>query len=242
MKPNIKAVAVFLALFTGAGCASGVAQEDINPADPYEDINRNIFAFNKGVDDAVVKPLAKGWRFVVPEFVRDGIGNFFDNLDEPGNFVNNAIQLDGNGAARNVGRFGINSTFGILGLFDVASEMGIAEAEEDLGQGIRLATGATGSFIMLPLFGPSTTIDAVGGAIDNFVIGEHVDVTGSTFEDSGTDNAATAVQLINGRSEFLEVEETFGDSVLDEYSFLRDAYLQRREYETRDEADPDDFE
>ncbi len=202
-----------------------------NP-DPFEETNRKIFAFNKAIDDAVLKPVAKGYRAVLPVPVRTAIGNFFANLGEPLNLVNNLVQGKPEKGASSAGRFLLNSTIGLAGFFDPATTLGLPRAEEDFGQSIRLATDSSGAYLMLPLLGPSTTEDAIG-LVGDIVVDSY---TGrEIFDDDATENVLTAVEVIDVRAGLLQAEEAVEGAILDEYSFVRDAYLERRTYVTADE-------
>jgi len=134
--------------------------------DPWEGFNRRIFAFNNGVDRAVLEPLAKGYRRVTPRFARAGVSNFLANLSEPVTAANALLQAKPGRATETVGRFGVNSTIGIGGLVDVASRIGLERHEEDFGQTLGVWGVKPGIYLMLPFVGPSTVRDAAGSAVD----------------------------------------------------------------------------
>ncbi len=234
---HFKHLILMLVLSLASGCASTADVEDgytadgLLAVDPYEELNRSLHGFNKALDNALLKPLAQGYRKSLPESARIRVSNFFDNLDEPISFLNNILQIKPADATANLGRFTINSTIGLAGFFDVASEMGIEKAEEDFGQTFRAVSGSSGVYLVLPFFGPSSTEDVLGTVGDVFM---NSYVKRSIFDDDATEYVLTGVDLIDTRSGFLDFEETMGDSVLDEYSFIRDAYLSRREHLTVD--------
>ncbi len=188
--------------------------------DPYEPFNRAVFKVNKGLDTVLVKPLAKGYRAVTPAPVRTSIGNFFANIEEVSVFANTVFQARFDDAGTTVGRFAINSTLGVLGLFDVASEMGLEHQQADFGQTFYTWGIKRSAYLMLPLLGPSTVREGVGK------------VPGYLF--SVWDFAPADVQIIafglmalDGRSRFLDQEELL-NTAFDEYTLIRDIYIQQR--------------
>jgi phospholipid-binding lipoprotein MlaA len=201
--------------------------------DPWEGWNRKVFAFNEVLDTYAMKPLAKGYQAVAPEPVEKGVSNFFGNLGEVVTIVNDLLQGKFGQAANDTGRVLINSTLGVAGLFEVAEPMGLAKSDgEDFGQ--TLATWGTGQgrYLVLPFFGPSSLRDAPGTVVDAFLhpIGyvEHVP----------TRNSLIGGRLIDTRAQLLDAEKLIKG---DKYSFIRDVYLQRREYLINDGNVEDDF-
>jgi phospholipid-binding lipoprotein MlaA len=165
MKPSFvrlsRSAAAFSVLVT-AGCASVTAD---NP-DPYEDLNRQMFAFNEGLDRAVIEPVAYGYRAVTNEPIREGVGNFSSNLGEPLTFMNHLLQGKLPDAGATLGRFVVNTTVGIAGVFDPAASMGMQRTNEDFGQTLGVWGVDSGPFIVLPFLGPTTTRDIVGRGAD----------------------------------------------------------------------------
>jgi phospholipid-binding lipoprotein MlaA len=211
-----------------AGCAIGP-----NPRDPYEAFNRKVFAFNEGLDKAVLKPVAKGYEKVLPEFARTGVTNFFNNLGVVVTMFNDAVQLKGTKVPVDIARFTTNLTFGIFGLIDVASELRIENRNEDFGQSLGYWGVASGPYVVLPLLGPSTVRDGAGLAVDY--------VTSPFYY---WDNQTRvrwellAVNIVNTRANLLPAEKVLDESGVERYTFLRDAYLQRREYLIYDSNPP----
>jgi phospholipid-binding lipoprotein MlaA len=161
MKPvqvRLSCSAAALSALMTAGCATVTAE---NP-DPYENFNRQMFAFNEGLDRAVIEPVAYGYRAVTNEPVREGVGNFASNLGEPLTFVNHLLQGKLPDAGTTIGRFVVNTTVGIAGVFDPASSMGMLRTNEDFGQTLGVWGVDSGPFIVLPFLGPTTTRDIVG--------------------------------------------------------------------------------
>lgn len=225
---------MFWALLSAALLLSGCATST-NPVDPYEDFNRSVYSFNKGVDKVVLKPLAKGYDVVTPQPVQDGISNVFNNLYEPVTILNDLFQLKFGQAGRDTGRFFINSTVGLLGLVDVAGRNGLTRNDEDLGQTFGYWGMPSGAYLMLPLLGPSSPRDVFGtslmGSLDPIGYIDHVPTRNSLF----------AMRVIDARVRLFPIETQLEDE-LDEYAFVRDAYLQRREYLVKDGKVPDTAE
>lgn len=198
------------------GCATAK-----DPRDPFEPVNRAIYGINEGLDKAVLEPTAKLYRFAVPAFVRASVGNVFSNVGEIRNIFNNTLQGNFRTAYSDFGRLAINSTLGVLGLFDVASEAGIEKHQEDFGQTMGKWGIADGPFIMLPLFGPSNVRDTAGWAVDAYT-------DPFTYVDpSRAQNQIRGARIVQGRSELFDAKKVL-DTMLDPYQSVRDGYLQRR--------------
>jgi len=212
-------------------CATG---PNANPRDPLEPFNRSMYGFNNAVDRAVVKPVATAYRDVLPSPVRTGVGNFFNNLQDLWSFVNNTLQLKGEGAGNSIVRFGVNTVFGLGGLIDIATEMRIERHTEDFGQTLgRWGVGA-GPYVVLPLLGPSTVRDTVALPVD--MKGNVV----SQISDVPTRNSALALSAVDRRSQLLDASQMLDEVALDPYAFTRDAYLQRRRSLVYDGNPPDE--
>jgi phospholipid-binding lipoprotein MlaA len=211
---------IFAAFLTG--CASGPAR---NPTDPLEPFNRQMFAINEGVDKAVLKPVAEGYRAVTPQPVRAGVSNFFNNLDDLWSSVNGVLQLRPGVAVDNFMRFSVNTFFGLGGVLDIASEAGIERHSEDLGKTLGRWGVPSGPYLVMPLFGPSTVRDATTITIEN-----RFDPV-SQINHNRTRNATTVLRLVDTRTGFLRLGNFLDDAALDKYSFSRDAFLQKRRAE-----------
>jgi len=207
---------LFLSL---AGCASG---PNANPRDPLEPFNRGVYKFNDAVDRAVLKPVATAYRDATPVRVRQGVGNFFGNLEDIWSFVNNALQFKGQPAIDSLRRFGVNTFMGWFGIFDVATEMDIEKHTKDFGHTLGYWGVATGPYLVLPLLGPSTVRDTVALPVD--WKGDIV----SSIEHIPTRNTATVLRAVDNRSDLLKASTMLEEAALDKYTFTRDAYLQRR--------------
>jgi phospholipid-binding lipoprotein MlaA len=209
-----------LAVALLSGCAS--VPGPTAPADPFESFNRASFQFNDTVDAAVLKPVAKGYAAVTPGFVRTGISNAFSNVGEVKTAVNNLLQGNPKKAASDTGRFLVNSVLGIFGLWDVATPMGLEKNEADFGQTLGKWGVEPGPYLVLPLMGPSTVRDSVGRLPQRYVEYQFY------VDHQATANALLVTDLVNSRANLFAAEDALNTAALDKYTFLRDAYLQRR--------------
>lgn len=203
-----------------------------NPEDPWEGFNRGVFGFNKFADTYVLKPVAKGYDWIMPQPVDNGISNVFDNLGETKNFLNDVLQFKFADAGTDVTRFVINTTVGVLGLFDVASGWGFEQNTEDFGQTLAAWGFDTGPYLVLPFLGPSNIRDGIG------LIPDAYSVPQAYIDHDQTKWSVYGVDVIDTRAGLLAAEELVQG---DEYSFIRDVYLQRREFLASDGAGEDDF-
>jgi phospholipid-binding lipoprotein MlaA len=213
-----------LAMSLLAGCAS-TGDSEPNPQDPWEGFNRNVYTFNDTLDRYALKPVAQGYDYVTPELVQDGVGNFFSNLGEVRTMFNSVLQWKWANAGISTGRLLLNSTVGIGGLFDPASELGWTVDEEDFGQTLAVWGAGQGPYLMLPLFGPSTLRDTAGMPVDYF--NDPINY----LEEDKVRYGLKALDLVDTRAGLLEQEKLIQG---DRYSFIRDAYLQRRNFEIND--------
>jgi phospholipid-binding lipoprotein MlaA len=221
---------IALSIVLLGGCATN------NPRDPFEPVNRGIYQFNEGVDKAVLKPVAQAYRTVLPQFVRSSVSNFFSNINDVVVGLNNLLQGKFTSAYSDLGRIAINTTLGLGGLFDIASEAGIEKHDEDFGQTLGYWGLQDGPFLMLPLFGPSTVRDGVGRLVDY-----KGDLVGYVYP-YYVRNILWGTRLVNRRSELLDASTVLQTAALDPYEFIRDAYLQRRRNLIYDGAPPPDKE
>lgn len=214
-----------------AGCATtGPA----TPGDPLERMNRATYRFNAAIDRAVLKPVATGYRNGVPRVVRTGIGNVLSNLAFPTTIINDLLQLKLKDAAVDLGRFAINSTLGIGGLLDPASHFGIPRNNEDFGQTLGRWGVPSGPYVVLPLFGPSTLRDAPSLLVD-----AQTDLRVQLDLETEEKVALGVLTVVDRRAELLAIDPSI-DAAYDPYAFVRNVWLQRREYQVRDGEVPDD--
>lgn len=216
------------------GCASTG-----NPRDPLEPINRGIYHFNDGVDHLVIKPAAELYQGVLPQFVRTGVSNFFSNIGDVIVALNNLLQGKFVEAVSDAGRIAVNTTAGLLGVIDVATEIGLEKHNEDFGQTLGYWGIPDGPYLVIPILGPSSARDAVG------LVGDWK-ASPITYVDPNRDrNALYGLWFVSRRSELLETSKILETAALDPYEFLRDAYLQRRRnlvYDGNPPPEQDDIE
>lgn len=220
-RAGLAVAALSVALLTG--CATTA-----NPDDPLEGFNRAMFSFNDQVDKVVVKPAAQVYEAVLPSPVRTGVGNVLGNLGDPWIALNNMLQGKFAEGMSDLMRFALNSTWGLLGLLDIASEAGLAKHDEDLGQTLGRWGVGEGAYIVLPFFGPRTVRDAVALPAD--MMGD----TPFSIDHVPTRNTVTATRVVHGRSVLLGADRTLEEAALDRYAFVRDFYLEQRRYKVND--------
>ena len=194
--------------------------EEIN--DPFEDLNRDIFIFNEKLDEKLLKPAALTYRKVTPQFARTGVTNFFNNLEEIDTTINQVLQGEIKYAFNDAGRFVINSTIGLFGLIDVASKMGLERHEEDFGQTLGVWGFDSGPYIMIPFLGPSNPRDLLSRPISSFLSGTFA------MEDNDVKITLVGIDALETRERLLDAETLI---IGDKYIFVKDAYVQSREYE-----------
>lgn len=194
-----------------------------NPRDPLEGYNRAMFSFNDKVDEVALKPIAKGYKAVTPSFVQTGIGNFFGNLSDVWSAINNLAQGKGEAGMQDVVRVTMNSTFGLLGLIDIASQAGVPKHNEDFGQTLGWYGVKPGPYVVLPLLGPSTMRDTVALPAD--IVGDPW-----RYKDpANVRNIGTFTRVVDKRAQLLDATNLMEAAALDRYEFIRDGYLQARE-------------
>ena len=221
----------------GVDVASEVAEAPVKSrADPWERWNRKVYAFNDSLDAAVIKPVATAYTKVVPQPIRTGVTNFYGNFADAWSALNNVLQGKVVDGLHDVMRVGTNTLFGIGGLFDVASEFGLDSQREDLGQTLGHWGVAPGPYIVWPLLGPSTVRDTIALPLDrsaspSLLVSATVDVV-----------AISGLGLLNERANLLPTTRMLDDMALDKYSFVRDAYLQRRRSLIYDGNEPEPVE
>ena len=215
-------------------CASIQQTERVAKIDPFERVNRAVFSFNETADEYVIKPVAEAYKSVLPEFVRTGVTNFFSNINDVLIAANNLLQGKPSNAASDIGRFLVNSTIGILGLFDVATDMGLDKNREDFGQTLGVWGVADGPYMVLPFFGASNARDTVGLVVDietDFMLN-------TNKLDSDEKLAVNGLRVINRRADLLDAGQLLEDAAFDKYSFVRDGYIQRRRSQVYDGEPP----
>jgi len=217
------------AMLVAAPLATAQNSEDV---DPLESVNRAVFSFNDFLDRCCFQPIARGYKAVTPQFLDDGISNVFINLGEPINALNDLLQWKPADAGKDVGRFAINSTIGLLGFFDVAGHWGMQRSEEDFGQTLAGWGLSSGPYLVLPFLGPSTVRD-LGGQIVDYPLSYN-----AYINDDAVRLPLNVVNLVDTRADLLSAEGIISG---DRYLFIRDAFLQRRDFLINDGEVEDTF-
>ena len=224
----MRSLVALVLLLLVAGCAT-TGSTDMH--DPWEKMNRATWSFNESADIAIVQPLARGYN-KLPGFAREGVGNFFGNLDDVATGPNNVFQGKPVDGASDLARVVVNSVFGVFGLWDVATPLGLEKHNEDLGQTLAVWGVPSGPYFVIPVFGPSTVRDAAARPIDP-----------SFFYSYGIDNLAVNLGLyvtdvVRTRANLLQADKVLDEAALDRYTFVRDAWLQRRRNQIYDGKPP----
>ncbi len=232
-----KAVTLLIIGLFLTGCATVE-----NRHDPLESMNRSVFAFNEVVDEKILEPVARGYKAVVPDPIEMVIGNFFSNLNDVVVTANSLLQLNFPSAAASGTRVLINSTFGMLGMIDIASDVSnasdinISKRNEDFGQTLGYYGVGTGPYLVIPFMGPSTVRDVVGIGVDGYFADpvtsvftmKRIDRSLHKNLDAAVRIPVTALRVVDARAELLDAEKILEEAALDKYEFIRDAYMQRR--------------
>ena len=218
--------AVVLCLCLSA-CATPMAERS-DPRDPYENLNRKVFVVNQVFDQVLLKPVAKGYSNYAPDFIQTTIGNFFGNLADVWTAVNNFLQGKPREGIQDTGRVAVNTLFGVAGLADVATKLGLPKHQEDFGQTLGVWGVKPGPYVMLPLFGPSTMRDALAKPLDLYADPLNL----STSAD--VEYSLRAMRLVDDRARLLPTTDMIEKVALDPYQFVRDAHFQQREARVND--------
>ena len=216
-----------------AGCASGPGA---NPSDPWEPMNRQVFAFNEAFDEAAFKPVAVAYKTATPRLVRAGVTNFFNNLGDAWSLFNNVLQGKLQASVETYFRLTVNTIWGIGGVFDIATEIGVEPHPEDFGQTLGLWGLPTGPYLVLPFFGPSNVRDALATPADTF--GYPVTLVNPV----ALRNSLAALNAVDKRANFLRAGDLLEESALDKYVFSRDVFLQKRRNDIYDGSPPPEDE
>ncbi len=234
----VKRISIIFTLVVGLllnACASVPGEP--SEQDPWEGFNRSIYSFNEGVDRFFLKPIAETYRDITPDIIQTGVSNFFSNLGDLLVIINDLLQLKFEQTAQDIARFLLNSTIGFVGVFDVATPLGLPKHDEDFGQTLGYWGVGSGPYLVLPLLGPSSLRDA-GGLVVDYSINPVRNV-----DDSDDQLALDIASIINTRTRLLRAEEILDTAILgddDRYSFFRDAWLSRRNNQVYDGNPPDE--
>lgn len=222
----IRLALIFLLSFPFSALA-----DDLEVSDPIEPVNRGIFWFNDKLDVYFMEPVAEGYDYVVPDPVQRGVGNFFKNLEYPATLLSNLVQLNFTAAGRDTGRFLINTTLGIGGIFDVATEMGLERRKQDFGVALAKLGVPAGPYLVLPIFGPSNVRDGVGRIVDGlahpFSYFYYADAPAGVSDK--VNYIGRGIDGIDTRAGLLDAVKGAKESSLDYYLFMQGAYYQYRQ-------------
>jgi phospholipid-binding lipoprotein MlaA len=232
----IQSCLLLIAFLLSSGCATvdGVH----NPDDPYEGFNRSMFSFNEGLDKYIAKPLAEGYNTVMPEPASKGVTNFFRNLDDILVFINEILQWKIAAAVETSARFVFNSTIGLLGLIDVASDMNLPKHNEDIGQTLAVWGVPSGPYMVLPILGPSN-VRYTGGKIVQWIYYNDPVLRNQSLK---TRLAILALKYTDIRAGLIKTTNIIDDTAPDKYAFIRDAWKQRREFLIYDGNPPEEYD
>jgi phospholipid-binding lipoprotein MlaA len=219
-------------LFFCAGIALVPMAAQAADEDPWEGVNRAIFRFNDTLDTYALKPIAQGYEFITPQFLEDGIHNMFKNVGDVTNLANDVLQAKPAAAGVDTARLIFNTTFGLAGFFDVGTKMGLQRNDEDFGQTLGYWGVGSGPFVMLPFFGPSTVRDAVAKYPDTYTAPYRY------IDDVPVRNSLLGLNIVDTRASLLSAEKLING---DKYIFIRNAFLQNREFKVKDGKVVDDF-
>lgn len=231
--PMYSGLAAALLALVVSGCASVPGERD--PKDPFEGFNRSMYKFNDALDRTVMKPIAEGYAAVTPDPVDKGVTNFFSNLGEVWVVANDVMQLKLGQALSDTWRFIINSTFGIYGIFDVATHFGLEKHNEDFGQTLGRWGVGPGPYLVLPVFGPSTIRDGTGDAVEWSQWRAHEEIANN----KDTEMGLFLLEKVDQRADLLGASRVMERVALDPYVFLRESYLQKRRALVYDGNPPD---
>jgi phospholipid-binding lipoprotein MlaA len=221
-----------VAVLAMTGCATTQTASN----DPLEGYNRAMYGFNDALDTAIIKPVAKGYDTVVPDPISQGVSNFFSNLNDITVIINDLLQGKFDQAMQDTHRFVVNTTVGVGGIFDVASLSGLEKNNEDFGQTLGVWGADPGAYVVLPFFGPRNVRDTFG------LVGDMFTDPVTYVEGSDARFALIGTRVIDTRANLLKAEKVLDEAAFDEYAYIRDAYMQRREFLVYDGNPPETFD
>ena len=213
-------VLCFLLVTILAGCATTSSRD---PRDPFEDFNRSTFNFNQAMDENLFNPIARVYDAILPQFINQGISNFFSNLREISVIVNDILQLKVSQAVADFARMVLNSTIGLLGFFDVSTQLGLPKHNEDFGQTLAKWGFGSGPYFVIPLFGPTTLRAATSLGVDGILLSPT-----SYINDTAYRSGLMSLNYIDFKADLLSTGELLGIAAVDEYEFVKSVYLQHR--------------
>jgi len=226
---HLKLITLLLCIFASS-CATVTTPDD---RDPWESFNRSVYEFNDDFDKAIGRPIAEGYRFITPDPVETGISNFFSNLGDVVVIVNDLLQFKFEQAASDFSRLFFNTTFGLLGIFDVASHMDLPKHDEDFGQTLAVWGVGDGAYMVLPFLGPSSVRDTTGLLFDAYLLFPIAYV-----KDDSARWGLIALAAVDKRASLLEASRILEKAGVDPYVFVRNAYYQVRQNKIYDGNPP----
>jgi len=231
----LKLITVILLLGFNVGCTT--LEGPANPDDPFEGFNRSMFSFNENLDEYAFKPIAEGYQADTPDAVDTGITNFFNNLDDVWVFINDLLQLKIDKAMATSARIVFNSTFGLFGFMDVATDFGLKKHDEDFGQTLGYWGVKSGPYLVLPFFGPTNVRDGIGFVVDSSPLD-------FVYDDMTTQHEYSFLTLyyIDKRADLLSAKDIVDEAALDPDAYIRDGWMQRRLNKIYDGNPPEDDE
>ena len=223
---NLKIITILLLSISLYGCAT---TNSLDERDPLEGFNRGVYSFNQTMDDLIFDPIGDLYRAITPDFIESGVTNFFNNLNDLSVIANEILQFKFGRASSDAARFVINSTVGLLGFFDVSSEMGLSKHNEDFGQTLAQWGFESGPYIVVPFFGPASLRD-----LSSFVVDKGVLNPMFYIEDDMIKSGLLTLNYVDFKSRLSSTKELVGTASLDEYEFIKNAYFEKRAYEIND--------
>lgn len=237
LSPYFRSILCVSLLFSVSACSTLKSSDDPlrqTSSDPFQGFNRGVYSFNSAADRAILKPVAKGYKAITPDPIENGVGNFFSNLGEPLNILNNLLQGKVDGALNSTYRFAVNSTVGVLGLFDVAKAYEVDHKPEDFGQTLASWGAAPGPYIVIPFLGPTNLRDGLGRIVDTSILYPNRDISESTQTQIGL----FLLDTVDTRARLIGVDDTLNNQ-LDPYLFLKNAYDSNRRIAVYDGSPPE---
>ena len=231
LQPGFSILSMVMLVFLLSSCSTTGSSKN----DPLEPMNRAIFQFNEVVDDNIFEPVAKTYKYITPDPVETGVSNFFSNIGEVSTIANDVFQFKFKQAGYDFLRFSINTTIGVLGIFDVATSVGLKKNNEDFGQTLGYWGIPQGPYLVLPFFGASTFRDAPGLYAD-------MQISPINQLDNEEELTLNALNAISTRARLLRATKILDTAAKDKYIFIRESYLQKRESMVNDGDSEEDFE
>ena len=224
---NLKIVLLCLSMFFLSACATTGALDE---RDPWEGFNRGVYSFNEVMDDLIFDPISELYNFITPDFLNKGISNFFSNLAQISVIANDILQFKFDQVVNDTTRLLINSTVGLMGIFDVASSAGLYSSEEDFGQTLAYWGIGPGPYLVVPFFGPATVRDAAGFAVDRGILSPLMYI-----DDDLTRAGLLSLNYVDFKADLLSTRDLIGEAAVDEYDFVKNAYFEKRASQMNDD-------